>query len=175
MSMTLTFLLTLVFFAGAAGLIWLGIALLRHRRMTAKGAIAAAVCVLALAAAIWYFAPRPLKGYDAAITQQSVSWHCTDDTAAQPACAQPDQLPGGLQLRRYRLGDSPMPGGSVNTRAAQFELTLADGKTAVLMLCPDRPARSRIWLYDEPYGVSTWFLTRQSAERCLAAFLPDAG
>ncbi len=173
MSMTATFILSLAFLAGLGCLIWLIISFLRSRHISLRGVAALAVCALDISACIWYFAPRRLKGYDADIIQQSVSWYCVDNAVVQPVCVQPRRLPDGLQIRRYRLGDSPMPNNPVSTRAVGFEMTLSDGKTVIIVLCPDRPASSRIWFYDEPYGVSSWFLTKQSAERCLDAFLQD--
>lgn len=173
MSVTWTFMLTLVFLIGMVGLVWLICKFLRDRNISVKGAAAAVVCVMAVGVSVWYFAPRTLDGYEAQIMQQSVRWSGVEQADTQPACAQLKQLPDGLALRRYRLGDTPMPGSGVGTRAVQIELTFADGKTAVLMLCPERPASSRIWLYDAPYGLSIWFLTKQSAMRCLAAFLPE--
>lgn len=169
--MTIPLILTFAFWISLAWMVWLMVSAVRHHRVSTWGVAALAVCAVVIASCVWYFAPHRLEGYDAGITQQVVSWHGMDHGAGEAVCVQPERLPGGLQIRRYRLGDTPMPGHAMATRAAELELTLSDGKKVILMLCPDRPASSRIWLYDAPYGVSAWFLTEQSARRCLDVFL----
>lgn len=171
--MALTLFFSLLFFLGIGGIVYLAVCTLRAGRISPLRAGCLALCAICTVAAWVYFRPVALRGYDAAITAQEVSWHAVSDSDAQPTCLQPEALPQQLKIRRYRLGDTPMPNHSAGTRTVQLDLTLADGKQCVLWLRPDSPASSQIQFYEAPYQGVTWFLCADCAKQCLELFLPE--
>ena len=170
--MTSAVILTVVALVGTLTFLLFGFHCLRQKRITKKGIFVLVLCGLAVAASVWYFAPRSLEGFNASIVQQKVQWHGVGNALPQSECVQPEKLPMPIEIRRYHLGDVPAPGSPVGMRAVSIEMTLDNGSNLTLMLCPDRPSSSRIWLYDTTYNGSVWFLTKESAERCVNTFIP---
>ena len=171
--MALALFISLLFFLGIGGAVYLTVCTLCGNRISPLRVGCLALCVICIVAAWVYFRPIALHGYDAEITIQEVSWHAVSDSDAQPICVQPEALPQQLKIRRYRLGDTPMPNHPAGTRTVQLDLTLADGKQCVLWLRPDRPASSQIQFYEEPYQGVNWFLCADCAKQCLDAFLRE--
>lgn len=125
--------------------------------------------ILIFIISILYFMPVQLSEHDSPIITQTVYSTGTNDEIQTITL---DKFPNHLKIRRYRLGDHPMPGQSFGTMTVHIELTLENGKSCTLSLCPGKPESSQILIYDEPYQ-GRWFLTRESAEYCILQFLTN--
>ena len=167
---SLSVLFSVLLFISFIGIVSFSVKIFHREAFMRKKILILLGCILVFSISLYFFVPFHPSGYEDMILDQHIYWSGSETDITLPACKQPDHLPEDLLVRRYNLTDWPAPGHSIGTLALHVELELENGNSCILILTPKQVTSSRIYLYDNHFGARTFFLTKQSALKCLSLF-----